>query len=208
MGIRLKHSRPIRWSHWLNVPILGLMFWSGHLIYWANDVYLSAPATVYETLGIDHRLAEGIAWHFFVQWLFIINGIFYVVTVAVTGHWRELLPGKGAAREAWLVLLHDLRLRREAPPESGKFNGAQKIAYSGIIVCGAGSVLTGYAIHKPVQLGWLTSLLGGYDSAHQIHYWLAMSYAVFFVIHVTQVAKAGWNNFRSMITGYEFRKDA
>ena len=25
----------------------------------------------------------------------------------------------------------------------------------------------------------------------------------FFAVHVTQVIKAGWNNFRSMVSGYE-----
>jgi thiosulfate reductase cytochrome b subunit len=25
----------------------------------------------------------------------------------------------------------------------------------------------------------------------------------FFFVHIAQVAKAGWNNFRAMITGYE-----
>jgi len=26
---------------------------------------------------------------------------------------------------------------------------------------------------------------------------------LFFVIHITQVIRAGWNNFRSMMSGYE-----
>jgi len=26
---------------------------------------------------------------------------------------------------------------------------------------------------------------------------------LFFVVHVVQVARAGWNNFRAMVTGYE-----
>jgi thiosulfate reductase cytochrome b subunit len=30
-----------------------------------------------------------------------------------------------------------------------------------------------------------------------------MGYLAFFVIHIMQVAKAGWNNFRSMVMGYE-----
>lgn len=28
---------------------------------------------------------------------------------------------------------------------------------------GAGSLLTGLAIYKPVQFGWLTRLIGGYE---------------------------------------------
>jgi hypothetical protein len=34
-----KHPLAVRWFHWINVPLLFLMLWSGLLIYWANDVY-------------------------------------------------------------------------------------------------------------------------------------------------------------------------
>nr|MDQ2732266.1 thiosulfate reductase [Armatimonadota bacterium] len=44
---------------------------------------------------------------------------------------------------------------------------------------------------------------GGYGMARFIHFWLTIGYVVFFLIHVVQVAKTGWNNFRAMITGYE-----
>jgi thiosulfate reductase cytochrome b subunit len=104
--------------------------------------------------------------------------------------------------QAWHVILHDLGLRKEPLPP-GKFNAAQKIAYTGIIVMGAGSLLTGLAILKPVQLGWLTWALGGYQSARLIHFALTIGYVLFVVVHVSQVIKAGWNNFRSMIAGYE-----
>ena len=31
-------------------------------------------------------------------------------------------------------------------------------------------------------------------------------FVAFFFVHVAQVAQAGWNNFRAMITGYEVQK--
>ena len=99
------------------------------------------------------------------------------------------------------VLLHELRLSKKPVPQA-KFNAAQRIAYSTIILCGAASVLTGLAIYKPTQLAWLTRLLGGYQAARAEHFILAMIYVVFFVVHVAQVAKAGWNNFRAMVSGY------
>ena len=34
-----KHPLAIRWLHWLNFPLLGMMIWSGLLIYWANPIY-------------------------------------------------------------------------------------------------------------------------------------------------------------------------
>ena len=47
----------------------------------------------------------------------------------------------------------------------------------------------------------------GYEFARLIHFALTMGYIGFFVIHVGQVILAGWNNFRSMVIGYELVKD-
>src|ERR1044071_5574745 len=90
----------------------------------------------------------------------------------------------------------------EAPPVV-KYNGAQKIAYTAIIVMGFGSIITGLAIYKPVQFGWLCTLCGGYAFARIIHFALTISYCLFFVIHIVQVLLAGWNNFRGMVAGFE-----
>ena len=68
---------------------------------------------------------------------------------------------------------------------------------------GVGSLITGLAIYRPVQVYWLTSLLGGYEWARMEHFALTIGYVLFFLIHVAQVARAGWNNFRSMVAGYE-----
>ena len=70
---------------------------------------------------------------------------------------------------------------------------------------GAGSLLTGLAIYKPTQFAWLVGLLGGYETLAQLweHFLLVIGYVLFFVVHIAQVIKAGWNNFRAMVTGYE-----
>jgi len=102
--------------------------------------------------------------------------------------------------------LHDLRLSKRHLPQR-KFNGAQQIAYTGVILMGAGSLLTGLAIYKPTQLHVLTALLGGYETARWFHFWLTIAYVGFFLVHVVQVIRAGWNNFRAMIIGYEISPD-
>ena len=84
-----------------------------------------------------------------------------------------------------------------------KFNAAQRLAYTGVILMGFGSLVTGLAIYKPTQLAWLTTALGGYTWARGEHFALTVGYVVFFLIHIAQVIKAGWNNFRAMVTGYE-----
>jgi thiosulfate reductase cytochrome b subunit len=208
MEIKLKHLRAIRWFHWINFPLLALMIWSGLMIYWAYPVYGIGsihffPDWFYRALHLDQRLADGMALHFFLMWFFVLNGIAYVAYTIFSGEWRFLTPRSPRAfRDAWQVLLHDLRIKKEMPPQE-KYNAAQQIAYSAIILMGAGSVVTGFAIYKPAQLAWLTALCGGYTMARLLHFWLTTGYVAFFLIHVLQVILAGWNNFRGMVMGYE-----
>ena len=75
-----------------------------------------------------------------------------------------------------------------------------------IIFMGLGSLLTGFAIYKPVQIQWLTNICGGYEAARLEHFLLTVGYVLFFLIHIIQVILAGWNNFRAMIAGFEVIK--
>ena len=61
---------------------------------------------------------------------------------------------------------------------------------------GLGSLVTGLAIYKPTQTHWVTTLLGGYEMARWLHFWLTIGFCAFFLVHVGQVILAGWNNFR------------
>ena len=210
-----KHPLAIRWFHWVNFPLLLMMIWSGFLIYWANDVYAIKiagktlikffPQSFYEAFNMKYRLGEGMAFHFVFMWFFIINGILYVLYTIFSGAWRHLLPNRHSFREAWQVLLHDLRLRKSAPPVK-KYNGAQKIAYTAIILFGIGSFITGIAIYKPIQFGWVCWLCGGYEWARAEHFILTIGYCLFFIVHLLQVIRAGWNNFQGMVTGFEIKK--
>lgn len=207
-----KHPLAVRWLHWFNFPLLTLMIWSGLLIYWANAVYRIEifgheifhffPQKFYEALGIPYQLAHGMTLHFFFMWLFALNGVLYVAYTVLSGEWRALVPMPGSFKRAWLVTLHDLHLSKTLPPQ-GKYNDAQRIAYTSVIVMGFGSLLTGLAIYKPLQLAGLTSLLGGYEWARAEHFILTIGYVLFFIVHIAQVIRAGWNNFRSMIAGDE-----
>lgn len=210
-----KHPLAIRWFHWVNFPLLMIMIWSGFLIYWANDVFAIKiagktlikffPQSYYEAFNMKYRLGEGMAFHFVFMWFFIINGILYVLYTIFSGQWRHLLPNRHSFREAWLVLLHDLRIRKSVPPVK-KYNGAQKIAYTAIILFGIGSFITGIAIYKPIQFGWVCRLCGGYEWARAEHFILTIGYCLFFIVHLLQVIRAGWNNFRGMVTGFEIKK--
>ena len=214
--IKEKHSLLMRWTHWVNFPVLAVMIWSGLFIYWANDAYGISifgfnlikffPEWFYDYFHISARLAEGMAFHFLFMWFFFINGLLYIFYTIFSGAWRELLPNKHSFKEAWLVLLHDLHIRKTVPPQK-KYNAAQRIAYTAIILMGIGSVVTGLAIYKPVQFYWLCWLCGGYHFARILHFALTIGYVFFFLIHIVQVILAGWNNFRAVVAGFEVTEE-
>jgi thiosulfate reductase cytochrome b subunit len=207
-----KHPRAIRWMHWFNVPILTVMIWSGLRIYWSYDVSRVPsirfgeetlfPEGFYDVLQLDRKLARGMAFHFSFGWLFLINGLLYVLYLAASKEWKHLIPRFADIKKIPALLLHDIGLRKEAP-EQGQYNVMQQLAYSGVTVLGFLAVATGFAIYKPVQLSWLTSIFGGYQSARLIHFIVTMSFLAFFVVHIIQVVRAGFGNFWSMVTGYE-----
>lgn len=207
-----KHPLAIRWFHWINFPVIAIMIWSGILIYWANDVYRLGwgdttvlkffPDSFYKALHIPFRLAEGMSLHFVFMWLFTINGFIYVLYLIFSGEWQLILPNKKSLKESFLVVLHDLHLRKSVPPQK-KYNAAQRIAYTGVIIMGLGSVLSGLSIYKPIQFQTLCLLLGGYEWARAEHFILTILFILFFVVHIVQVILAGWNNFRSMVTGLD-----
>ena len=224
LALDRKHPLAIRWMHWINFPILFTMIWSGLLIYWndSDNAYLHPhavyrvglgsvtlvrffPEWFWKAINAPYRVTEGLGYHFFFMWLFAINGLLYVAYLLISGEWRLMVPDRRSLAEAIQVTLVDLHLRKGLPPQK-KYNAAQKIAYTSVILMGAGSLITGLAIYKPTQAHWVTTLLGGYEMARWEHFWLTMGFVAFFVIHVVQVVMAGWNNFRSMVSGYEIKR--
>ena len=125
----------------------------------------------------------------------------YLAFLAASGEWRSLLFRRRDLRPALEMQLYYLRLRREHPPQ-GKHNALQKAAYTGIVVLGAISVLSGFAIYKPVQLGWLTVLFGGYELARYWHFVTVWIFIAFTLLHVVLVFTVDPASLRAMITGW------
>lgn len=186
------------------------------LIYWGNDVYKLGwgnktllkffPDSFNKALNIPYRLAEGMSLHFVFMWFFAINGVIYFLYLLFSKEYKLIFPHKKALKEAWLVILHDLHKKKGLPPQK-KYNAAQRIAYSGVIVLGFAIIITGVAIYKPVQLHWLCYALGGYEWARIEHFTITILFFLFFLVHILQVIIAGWNNFRAMVTGFEVLKE-
>ena len=219
-----KHPLAIRWMHWVNFPVLFTMIWSGILIYWNDSdnaykhphevyriglgpltIFRFFPVGFYKFIDAPYHVTKALGYHFFFMWIFGINGFVYVTYLLWSREWKFMVPSRESIREAIQVTLVDLHIRKGLPPQT-KYNGAQRIAYTSVIVMGFGSVVTGLAIYKPTELHWITTLLGGYEMARWLHFWLTIGFCGFFLVHVGQVILAGWNNFRAMVSGYELRR--
>jgi thiosulfate reductase cytochrome b subunit len=201
---------PIRLTHWANVPLLAILAASGLQILAAYPrmgprgqpyaLYPFQGAVPPSWMRLGDWLAGARHWHFAFGWFLALNGTVYVLYLFLSGEWRRrlFLPHRDA-RDAVATLAYYLRLR-PPPAQVGLYNGLQRLAYTATLGMGALSVLSGLVLYKPVQLGWLTSLFGGYDPARFVHLLLLALLAFFTVGHVVLVALHP-RTFGEMLTG-------
>lgn len=209
----LRHRRATRWMHWINVPLLTIMVWSGFRIYWAEQEWAFGlldwewfrffPDWINEPLGFDRKLARGLAFHLSFGWLFVLNGVAYTTYMAGRGRWRMLVPSADALRALPATVLHDLGLRAEPPARTAYYNAAQQTTYTLVIGIGFLATLTGFALFKPTQLGALVTVFGGYRTARLLHFTASIVFVLFVVVHLVQVVRAGRRTLGTMISGYE-----
>lgn len=205
-----RHHGIVRLAHWLNAIVLVGMIASGLQIYRAFS-HFGPRGEPYPNPFDGHSLpawsrlggwlAGGLNWHFALAWPFVITGLVYLGFLAWTGEWRALLFRPRDVGPAIQMQLYYLRLRPTHPAQ-GKHNALQKGAYTFIVVLGALSALTGFAIYKPVQLAWLTALFGGYELARYWHFWAVWIFVGFTLLHVALVFLVDPASLRAMITGW------
>jgi thiosulfate reductase cytochrome b subunit len=159
------------------------------------------------------ELADALNLHWLFAYIFMINAVFYALGLVLGKGYKSLLPRKSDPLEAfhmvryYLGLLPAKLLRKpwHHPIIKSKYNALQRSAYLSMPIFGLLSILTGWSLHKPTQLGWLCALFGGYDYARLWHFWLTWVFAAFVIPHVILVAADGWDTFRSMIVGWSDR---
>ena len=146
------------------------------------------------------------SWHFFFAWVFLLNGLCYVLYSVVTRHLaRDLWPTRTDVRSIGASIRDHLRFRHPAGDEAKRYNVLQKIAYL-VVIFGLLPlvILMGLAMSPRLDVlftGWV-DLVGGRQSARTIHFIVAWLLVAFAAIHVFEVIVTGlWNNLRSMITG-------
>jgi thiosulfate reductase cytochrome b subunit len=145
-------------------------------------------------------LAGARHWHFAMMWVLVVNGLVYLTFVYLHGEWRDLVPRRNDPRDALEMIKFYLFVRKRHPHQ-GKHNALQKGTYFALPIIAALAVISGIAIWKPVQLSWLTNLLGGYMWARYWHFLAMLLIVVLSVIHVFMVFAVDPYSLPSMITG-------
>jgi len=189
------HPLLVRVTHWVNALAILVMVTSGWKIYNASPLFdFLFPSAV--TFG--GWLAGALQWHFAAMWLLVANGMIYLAYGLFSGHLkRRMLPL--SPRAMLKDVLNALR-GRLAHDDLAVYNAAQKAAYLVAIALGVLLVLSGLAIWKPVQLYWLTSLMGDYEGARLLHFFCMAGLVLFVVVHVAMVLLVP-RTFLTMITG-------
>jgi thiosulfate reductase cytochrome b subunit len=178
---RPAHPLPIRVMHWIAAPSVICMMLSGWAIYNASP---DLPFTFPRWMTLGGWLAGGIAWHISVMWVLFAVGIAYLLYGAASGHfYRDLSPPGPRAVIRTMIEALTGRLGHSL----GHYNAVQRLLYAGVVVLICVQVATGLAIWKPVQLGWITDLFGGFPIARNIHLAAMIGIALFLAIHLTLV---------------------
>lgn len=152
-------------------------------------------------------------WHFFFAWLFVINGLTYVIYSWRSRHLaRDLLPNAQDRRSIWQSIKDHIRLRHPTGEAAKHYNVLQKLVYLVVIfVLLPMVILMGWALSPQLNTvfsGWV-NLVGGRQSARTLHFIAAFALVAFVLVHVFETIISGlWNNLRSMITGNYHVPDA
>lgn len=204
-----QHHALVRISHWLTVAVLAGLIMSGLSIYWAAPVYGHGfPQWVYDRFSFGRQnLAGGLRAHWVFAYVFMLCGVLYAIGLLAGGGWRALLPRRGDVPEAWSMVRYYTRIQKQHPLIDTKYNALQRAAYLSMPIFGLLAILSGWAMHKPVQLWWLERLFGSYDGARVIHFWTMWVFIAFVIPHVILVIVDGWATFRSMVTTNHARRD-
>jgi thiosulfate reductase cytochrome b subunit len=158
------------------------------------------------TLPGHRDLAIGRRWHFFFAWLFLFNGLAYLLWSLGSGHLRrDLAPSGKELRHIGASIAEHARLRFPKGEEAKRYNVLQKLTYLFVaLVLLPLMLLTGLAMSPGMDAAFpiLLDVFGGRQSARTIHFIAASGIVLFFVVHIVMVLLTGvWNNLRSMITG-------
>ncbi|MEO8033817.1 MAG: cytochrome b/b6 domain-containing protein [Acidobacteriota bacterium] len=217
-GLSIYWASPV-FTHAPN-PRTGSRDYVGDVSVWlAHHLPFAVPGPtprdwLYNHLGIGtFALAQALQIHWLFAYLFMLIGAMYVVGLLAGGGWRSLMPHRADVAEALAMIryylgLVPMKLLRRPWPHPHvvrKYNALQRSAYLSMPLFGALAIASGWAMHKPAQLGWLERMFGSYDGARIVHFAAMLVFLSFVIPHVILVLGDGWDTMRSMIAGWSER---
>ena len=158
------------------------------------------------TLPGHRNLSMGRRWHFFFAWLFLFNGLVYLLWSLGSGHLRrDLAPSGKELKKIGTSIREHVRLKFPRGEEAKRYNILQKLAYLIVaLLLLPLMLLTGLGMSPGMDTAFpfLIDMFGGRQSARTIHFVSASLVVIFVAVHLIMVLISGfWNNLRSMITG-------
>lgn len=175
------HPLPIRVMHWINAIAIFIMIGSGWKIY--NDEVIFGWIHFPEWLTIGRWAQHGLQWHFLGMWIFVLNGLTYLVYGLATGRFRRLLlPIRWSELVATIRETLHLHLAHD---DLTKYNAVQKLLYIGVMLVGILIFISGLAIWKPVQFSELLTLFGSFQNARLVHFLCMTAIVLYLVVHVS-----------------------
>ena len=208
-----EHPWFVRFLHWSNAIALIVMVSSGLQIFSAfpsfgakipqRDLIEAVP----EAITLGGWLGGALQWHFTFMWVFAIGGMWYVAAQLATGHVRTVIFTRRDVSGVWPMARHYF-LFGPKPRATGQYNALQKLAYTSAVLLGVLMVWTGAVMYKPAQLSALGLPFGGYHRARLVHFLAMCGLLAFIPGHLVMVALHGWDNFRSIVTGWKHHPDS
>jgi thiosulfate reductase cytochrome b subunit len=158
------------------------------------------------TLPGYRSLAMGRRWHFFFAWIFLLNGLAYLLWSLGSGHLRrDLAPTGKELKHIGSSIVEHAKFKFPRGAEAKRYNVLQKLAYLFVaLILLPLMLLTGLGMSPGMDAAFpfLLDMFGGRQSARTIHFIAASGIVIFVVVHIFMVLVSGvWNNLRSMITG-------
>ncbi|MGH7885133.1 MAG: cytochrome b/b6 domain-containing protein [Thermodesulfobacteriota bacterium] len=203
-----EHPWLIRFTHWLNMISLFILIGSGLRIFLAFPSFGSKVPqenfffVIPKSYTIGGWLGGAIQWHFTFIWVYMLTGVVYLTYQFISGHYKTFLFTHKDISGVLPMAKHYF-LFRSKPELKEQYNPLQKLAYTSVIILAVLSMITGFAVYKPVQIPYLTNLIGGYQYARYWHQLVMWAFIVFIIGHLIMVILHGWNNFVAMLTGWK-----
>jgi thiosulfate reductase cytochrome b subunit len=181
-----EHSRLVRVTHWINTAAFLALVVSGIAIllahprlYWGDAGNDEMPALIRVPLPLDLRQSGwGRSLHFLGAWVTVLNGLVYVGSSLVLGHFTRRMS-----------------LRRSSRLADRSYHMPQKLVYLAVIFGVLPLlILTGLTMSPAVTAAYpsLVAIFAGRQSARTLHFFFGLVLVLFLVVHLIQVIRAGF----------------